>query len=186
MTDFIYQEYIDNLNLCDEIIQSHKVYPNKSSGYVNKYGENVLDTDIKDSIETKLNFFPYTFNSYVNSLQKVLNSYMEKYPNCKNTGFNIQEAINVQHYKPGGGFKTWHCERSTFMSPSNSRHLVFMTYLNDVTDGGETEFFHQKLLVQPRKGLTLIWPTDWTHMHRGVVSPTQDKYIVTGWYSFKE
>jgi len=38
--------------------------------------------------------------------------------------------------------------------------------------------------VQPRKGLTLIWPADWTHHHRGVVSPTQEKYIITGWFSF--
>jgi hypothetical protein len=47
-----------------------------------------------------------------------------------------------------------------------SRHLVFMTYLNDVDDEGGTEFFHQKLVVQPRKGLTLVWPADWTFMHR--------------------
>jgi hypothetical protein len=41
-----------------------------------------------------------------------------------------------------------------------------MTYLNDVDDGGGTEFFHQRLVVQPRKGLTLVWPADWTFMHR--------------------
>jgi len=59
-----------------------------------------------------------------------------------------------------------------------------MTYLNDVTDEGGTEFFHQKLKVSPEKGLTLIWPVDWTHLHRGVPSPTQEKYIITGWFSF--
>jgi hypothetical protein len=59
-----------------------------------------------------------------------------------------------------------------------------MTYLNDVNDGGETHFYHQELKVQPRKGLTLIWPADWTYTHRGIASPTEDKYIVTGWYSY--
>ena len=59
-----------------------------------------------------------------------------------------------------------------------------MTYLNDVTDGGETEFLHQGLKVQPQKGLTLIWPADWTHTHRGVASPTQEKAIVTGWFNY--
>ena len=57
-----------------------------------------------------------------------------------------------------------------------------MTYLNNVTDKGETEFLHQKLKIKPEIGKTLIWPTDFTHTHRGIPSPTQEKYIVTGWF----
>jgi len=38
--------------------------------------------------------------------------------------------------------------------------------------------------VKPKKGLTAIWPTDFTHTHRGVVSPTQRKTIATGWFNF--
>ena len=187
MTNFIHQEYLDDLNLCDEIIGAHRSYPQKMNGIVFLHGKPVLDTNRKDCEETIMQNFPYIFDKYVESLQKILMSYLEKYPrSCAGVKFNIQESANVQHYKPGGGFKIWHCERSSVQSPNNSRHLVFMTYLNDVTDRGETEFYHQNLLVQPRKGLTLIWPTDWTHTHRGVVSPTQDKYIVTGWYSFTE
>jgi hypothetical protein len=60
-----------------------------------------------------------------------------------------------------------------------------MTYLNDVDDGGETFFYYQDLKIKPKKGLTLIWPVDWTHTHCGIVSPTQTKYIVTGWISFE-
>ena len=66
-----------------------------------------------------------------------------------------------------------------------TRHLVFMTYLNTVTDGGETEWFHQQIKIQPRKGLTVMWPVDWTHVHRGVPSKTQTKYVTTGWYTYK-
>jgi hypothetical protein len=61
-----------------------------------------------------------------------------------------------------------------------------MTYLNDVTDGGGTEFFHQNITTTAVKGKTLIWPSDWTFTHRGQVSPTQDKYIITGWFSFMQ
>ena len=59
-----------------------------------------------------------------------------------------------------------------------------MTYLNDITDDGETEFFHQKIKIKPEKGLTVIWPADWTFTHRGIPSNTQVKYITTGWMSF--
>lgn len=59
-----------------------------------------------------------------------------------------------------------------------------MTYLNTVTDEGGTEFLNQELKISAEKGKTVIWPADWTHTHRGVASPTQEKYIITGWLSF--
>ena len=59
-----------------------------------------------------------------------------------------------------------------------------MTFLNTVTDGGGTEFYWQNLKINAVKGLTLIWPTDFTHTHRGIISPTQEKYIATGWYRY--
>ena len=46
-----------------------------------------------------------------------------------------------------------------------------MTYLNDVNDYGETEFYYQKLKIKPEKGKTVIWCADWTHTHRGISSP---------------
>ena len=58
-----------------------------------------------------------------------------------------------------------------------------MTYLNNVKNGG-TEFINQKIITEAEKGLTLFWPSDWTHTHRGVVSK-QDKYILTGWLNYE-
>ena len=101
----------------------------------------------------------------------------------ENTEFALRENYNLQKYPIGGGFKIWHFEND-FKSPLNKhRALVFMTYLNDVEDGG-TEFFHQHLSTPAKKGLTLIWPAYWTHTHRGIVSKLKEKYIVTGWINF--
>ena len=58
-----------------------------------------------------------------------------------------------------------------------------MTYLNDVDDGG-TEFLYQKITIPAKKGLTIVWPTQWTHTHRGQISHTKEKRIITGWYNF--
>ena len=60
-----------------------------------------------------------------------------------------------------------------------------MIYLNDVTDGGYTEFPNQGKRFQPRAGDLLIWPAFFTHPHRGIASKTQTKYIVTGWYDYQ-
>jgi hypothetical protein len=59
-----------------------------------------------------------------------------------------------------------------------------MTYLNDVEDGG-TEFKYQNIISPAKKGLTLLWPVDWTHTHKGQISKTKEKYIITGWLSFE-
>ena len=66
------------------------------------------------------------------------------------------------------------------------RILAWMIYLNDVTDGGHTAFPTQNKKFQPRRGDVLSWPAYFTHPHRGIVSKTQTKYIITGWYNFKE
>ena len=58
-----------------------------------------------------------------------------------------------------------------------------MIYLNTLTDRGETEFFYQQHFESAERGKLLIWPSDWTHLHRGVPSPTQTKYILTGWFT---
>ena len=91
--------------------------------------------------------------------------------------------MSMQHYEKGGGFKKWHTERINSLPGSVYRHLVFMTYLNDVPDGG-TEWYHQDLYIPAKKGYTVVWPADWTHFHRGRVSETSEKKIITGWLSY--
>ena len=61
--------------------------------------------------------------------------------------------------------------------------LVWMVYLSDLDNGG-TEFKYQNHIEKSEKGKLLIWPTDWTHTHRGQISRTDEKYILTGWYTF--
>ncbi len=59
-----------------------------------------------------------------------------------------------------------------------------MTHLNDVENGGETYFPHYDIRVRPQRGLTLIWPAEWTHAHAGEELKRGKKYIITGWLSF--
>ena len=121
---------------------------------------------------------------YNKELQIILNRYLDIYSFASKVDtFKIVEDVNIQHYKPTEGYRTFHCERTSKIIYM-MRYLVFQTYLNTVEDGGETEFFYQQYKCKAVKGKTLIWPVDWTHTHRGIVSPTEDKYIITGWFSF--
>lgn len=191
MVDFIHQQYLDDLSLCDRIIDFHMMTPNKKPGSIgrntNGNEEQLIIPEIKASTDAIL-FGPESIaKEYSAALQKVVEEYIKRFFFCNAHGaWSIEESINIQHYKPGEGYKVWHAERASGIGKNAARHLVFMTYLNDVTEGGETEFYYQGMKVQPRKGLTLIWPADWTHTHRGIPSLTQDKYVITGWFSYVE
>ena len=66
---------------------------------------------------------------------------------------------------------------------SLTRILVFMTYLNDVEDG-ITEFYYQKLKTKKSKRFNInLAIFSFTHTHKGVVSKTKEKYIVTVWFT---
>ena len=91
-------------------------------------------------------------------------------------------GFNIQKYEKGGHFAAMHCERGSI--PVMHRVLAWMTYLNDVEDGGETYFEHFNLKIKPEVGKTLIWPAEWTHSHRGEILNSGLKYIVTGWMIF--
>lgn len=178
--EFILMEYLKDISICDDLINFYENSDEKGQGKMQINNFAGYYPDKKDSTDCVLR--DPLLDKYLSSLQNVMNTYMEKFPMSKSeAAWGIVENVNIQHYKPNQGFKSWHTERSC---ANSNRHLVFMTYLNDVVDGGETEWFHQKERVKPRKGLTVIWPSDWTHMHRGIVSKTEHKYIVTGWIEY--
>lgn len=93
----------------------------------------------------------------------------------------FSEWSNIQRYPVGGGYPAIHCERDRI--EYCHRALVWMLYLTD-TPGGGTEFPHQGITTECIKGHVILWPSDMTHMHRGVVSHTHEKMIFTGWIDF--
>ena len=178
--EFIYQEYLYDLNICDDIINYFENSNEKHKGLT----RGIVKPEMKDSTDCDIERNTLEYKNYFQQLQKVVYSYIKKFPRCNSSlPWSVLEHTQIQKYEPGQGYHTWHAERPGVTIPVLSRHLVFMTYLNDVTDGGGTEFYHQKLITKARKGLTLIWPSDWTFTHRSEVSPTQTKYIITGWFN---
>ena len=184
LDNFICGWYLNDTSICDKLIEYHKAGPTEE-GHIISNGTVIIDKTFKDSQDCSI-ADPKLWNEYcLGVLQQCVDLYKQKYTWVDNTSaWTITDRVNVQKYEPNGGYHAWHTERSTSQEPNVSRHLVFMTYLNDVTDCGETEFYYQKVKVKPEKGLTLIWPSDWTFTHRGISSSTQEKYIATGWYNF--
>lgn len=192
MTDFIRTYVLEDQTVCDEILEYF--FKNKDQatpgGFLKDANlDAVHDPEVKDCTEIALTFnkpedVPI-LNRYFDELDKCLAEYCKEFEWAANCNpFQCIEPVSVQRYLPGQGYKAWHCERGSPTYPFSARHLVFMTYLNDVFDEGGTEWIYQNLKTKARKAHTVIWPADWTHTHRGIVSPTQEKWIITGWFNY--
>jgi prolyl 4-hydroxylase len=182
--NFISGWYGDEDGLWDDLVQYHRGSGDKRDGMMTgNGGSGHVDKSAKDSTDVTLPRGELA-NRYIRALNQLAREYVAQYPYCnKLVPWGVVEPIAIQHYRPGGGYKIWHFERDNRNELIARRHLAFMTYLNTVDDGGGTMFHYQNLTIKAEKGLTLIWPGEWTHTHRGEVSETQEKYIITGWFS---
>jgi hypothetical protein len=97
-------------------------------------------------------------------------------------------AVNVQRYARGtGGYHHFHSEVMPLPDGGEALHrvLFFQVYLNDVDEGGETEFLFQRRVVRARRGRLLVAPAGFTHTHKGHVPRSGDKLILTSWVMFQ-
>ena len=91
----------------------------------------------------------------------------------------ISALVLLQKTEPTQGYHMFHGENINWNV--SDRTLAWMVYLNDVEEGGETEWLYQQRKIKPTKGTVCIWPGSFTHLHRGN-PPMSEKYIATGWY----
>ena len=168
--NFILERYIDT-GLCDEIIknfnESDPAWSNSTRGYW------LVSSDRMNSL---------LMLNYKELMYDILGEYFKNFREAFDGFANLEltEPFNIQRYDVDNFYSRWHCENNG-QKVFQNRVLAFMTYLNDVTDGGETEFLYQDVKFKPKKGKTLVWPAYYTHTHRGVPSSSDVKYIITGW-----
>ncbi len=154
------------------------------------------DTIIKEWKDSQDRTMVFNNNGYfqdnlVNQIiLKSINFYIEKYKEENPEvdmlySWALRNSYNLQKYEPNGGYRKLHCENYN-TGDYHSNVLVWMFYLNTVKEGGGTYFSNYDLTINAVEGRLVIWPPYWTHMHKGVVSETSEKYIATGWFCLIE
>jgi len=80
--------------------------------------------------------------------------------------YNKNEGIFKPHYDVNGSGGT------------EKRLFAVLMYLNDVDEGGETEFPEWNISVSPKKGRILLFPCNYLFLHQGNVPISHDKYMI--------
>jgi prolyl 4-hydroxylase len=65
-----------------------------------------------------------------------------------------------------------------------NRYVVFLWYLNDVAEGGETSFPQLEVSIEPRAGRLLMFPPYWMYQHEDLPPRSGDKYILSTYLLF--
>ena len=183
--NFIGSWILKDTDMCDEIVNFFETNPSDQGvgtigGGVDESQKKTTDIPIKPK---QLEQEKYKiFKTYINNVVNCFNDYKEQWPFLNTIKGMEIGTFNLQKYSPGGHFSAIHTERSS--SSTMHRVLAFMTYLNDVEEGGETSFHYYDINVEPKKGKTIIWPAEWTHAHSGGLVKKGCKYIATGWIQF--
>ena len=177
-SDFIYIER-DAIpkSFCNNVIEKFEQDDRKRQGQVG----GGVQLDIKRSSDLSISelddwdsYDQAFFRCLNNGLKKYLRFLPEEYIKNKalselgnDTGYQIQRTQPGDHY-------IWHHDQT------KTRLVTFIWYLNDVKDGGYTEFI-DGTRIQPEAGKLIIFPATWDFLHRGVSPKTETKYICTGW-----
>jgi hypothetical protein len=195
---------------CDEIVQYfesnvelHKMGGmNENDKYKDQLNENyifidnneIINKNIRNSITLSLNCDIDTSNNEIEKMKQQLlkntldniSIYYEKYK-CTNINFRILQRNTlivhnfiINKYVKNEGKIIYHSDEDYNIKMNEVRLFTCIWFLNDVYEGGETEFF-KKINVIPKKGKIMIFPAEWFFPHCGKVPISNDKYIVTAW-----
>ena len=177
-SDFIYIERgALPKSFCDNVIEKFEQDDRKRQGQV---GSGV-HLEIKRSSDLSITELE-DWKSYDQAFFRCLNTQLKKYIRFLPEEYVKYSALNelgndtgyqIQRTQPGD-YYIWHHDQT------KSRLVTFIWYLNDVKDGGYTEFI-DGTRIQPEAGKLIIFPATWDFLHRGVSPKTETKYLCTGW-----
>lgn len=180
--------------LCIDIIklfENENKHPGSTLSGINK--------DIKDTMEVLIptNSISPLLNKIRKLLDKELNDNVKKYVNNINnfvynseenssrkynaiSDFLIFDTMQIQKYDKQKGRYVYHHDFMIDETDKKYRVITFIWYLNNVEEGGETEFW-KDYKIKPTAGKLVLFPASWTFPHRGKMPISDDKYIITGW-----
>jgi hypothetical protein len=128
----------------------------------------------------------YELKTYL--LNKIQEGLKEYYQHLGEDIFSFESVFNsamihnfiIKKYVKGEGFFSYHDDSLYDVFKQKYRMLSVIWYLNDVQEGGETEFFGN-YSIRAEMGKMLLFPSDWFFPNSEKIPISEDKYIICAW-----
>ena len=155
--------------LCEQIIEEYRDKTTPLSAEFEYVGYQKYDFRAGDKY----------INDVVECVKQASKEYTERVPEFETIGKWKLQHLRFKHFKPGDWFSNFHSEHGPRFP---WRITNVQIYLSDHNCGTE---FYNGLTIQSRKGRIAIWPSYFTHAHRGQPCPdNKDRYIIGGYHEF--
>ena len=140
-----------------------------------------------DSAWTELNLNPLTDSAFRAMILENMHRHAELYNQALNQPISLPltdklSELVMKRYKPSGD-ERFQLHFDSIGEKAN-RYLVFLWYLNDVDEGGGTEFPELGITVQAKAGRLVIFPPYWMFQHIGQAPISNEKYILSTYFLF--
>lgn len=168
--------------LCEQLIQTYRAKPQQQerNGRGHRAG-------LERSAWTELNVTragdPATLRFFRTKIDLALARYNRDVPLTLPLPSSAKTAdLILKEYRAGSG-EAFQVHFDSIYDVCN-RYLVFLWYLNDVIEGGETEFPDLGQRVQARQGRLIMFPPYWMFQHAGLPPVSGHKYILSSYLLF--
>lgn len=168
--------------LCEKIIASFEAM----TGRHVRHGKGI-DRGLERSGWTELEITSFADEAFKAYFQAQVAKYLAVYNDelgltIPVPDLGLHQNLRVKRYIAGSG-ESFQPHFDALGNQSH-RYLVFLWYLNDVTEGGETVFCDLDISVSARAGRLLVFPPYWMFQHTGMPPHSGDKYILSTYLLF--
>lgn len=139
-------------------------------------GPGEVDMGRRDNKVTFINPYHFTCPDLLRSMATTVWHYLNDYAERYDIVFRDMEHININRYGPGERYVA-HADDG----PGKERIVSALAYLNDVEEGGETEFIYQDVSISPRAGRLVIFPSNYAYAHAAHPPSKGVKYSAAFW-----
>ncbi|MDC0474057.1 2OG-Fe(II) oxygenase [Hyphomicrobiales bacterium] len=186
---FIGSWSINNDSLAEDIInffdKNHERHKLSTSliGKIDKKQKNFIEFKItaKEINDKKI----VIFSKFVEILVSCFKDYKKNWDFLNKWEKLYLGEIILEKHLTSGHHLAFHCDKMNI----NSSHKVFswIYYLSDIDNNeGSIDFKYLDLSFVPKKGTLLIFPSDWTHIHRENIMKKNEKYLLRGSFHFPD
>jgi hypothetical protein len=179
-----YVKIFDNAfdkNFCDKLIKTFETLEVNNSPTM-RMSNYSWDKDYRRFLEVNIkqdSAFTDLINPYYSIIYQVYNQYKsivnsDFFPSKYALEDGRMKKYNNDDYDQFG----WHTDVGD--KASASRYLAMFVYLNDVDEGGETQFMSNlDFTIKPKCGTIVVFPPMWMYEHRGKKPISNAKYILS-------
>jgi prolyl 4-hydroxylase len=168
--------------MCAEMVDSFE----KLARFHARNGRGVM-TQLEDSAWTELNVSKVADAKLKDFFHGQIFHFLDRYNEAVKLTLPIPsrsrvENLRIKRYDVAGGDQFQ--PHFDSMDYTSNRYLVFIWYLNDVNEGGETDFPDLGVRIAARAGRLLMFPPYWMFQHAGLPPRSNDKYIISTYLLF--